>query len=316
MNPLLRFLAVALVLAAAGLAALAYYLARNPAPTPAPQVAQVKQEPAPERPIETVPVVVASRDLKAGDVLSASSLKVAQWPQAPADAYASAGPLLDKVLRFDLHEGQPLNSFLLAKGLSSYLDAEQRAVDIPVAAAADWRSIRPGDLVDIFFTLSKGGEVGITQSRLLMARVRLLAYGARSLDRPVVSGDEDKQAKAPTSAIVAVPQEQVNTLLLASSKGVLQLVLRSVQDASVPDQDLFPDRVPVLSARSDLGEEDRLRLQDPANLAFAGESLGDLAGAAPVAAPASPLDRGPSGTRRSGATVQVIRGNLSSTQPY
>ncbi|MGB6008436.1 Flp pilus assembly protein CpaB [Castellaniella sp.] len=315
MNPLLRLLAVVLLLTAAGLAAFAYYLAKNPAPVPAPQIVHVQREPASAQPVETVPVAVASRDLKAGDVLSASSLKIAQWQAAPAGAYAGAGPLLDKVLRFDLREGQPLMPFLLAKGLSSYLDAEQRAVDIPVAAAADWRSIRPGDLVDIFFTLSKGGEIGVTQSRLLMARVRLLAYGARSMDRPELSKDEDKQAKAPVSAIVAVPQEQVNTLLLASTKGVLQFVLRSVQDASEPDRDLFPDRVPVLSARAGLDEEDHLRLQDPANLAYAGESLGDLAGSEHAAGDA-PADRRSSAPRGQGATVQVIRGNQSTLQHY
>jgi len=317
MSPLLRILAVLMVLAAVVLAGFAYVLARRPAPSVAPAVApaaQTAQESRAEA--HTVPVVVASRDLKAGELLSASSLKVAQWPQAPAEAYPGTSALVDKVLRFDVKEGQPLTSFVLARGLSSYLDKDQRAVEVPVAPIADWRTIRPGDLVDVYFTLSQGTEVGSTQSRLVMARVRVLAYGGRTMDHPRLSADADKNAKVPTNAVVAVDQEQVNLLLLLASKGTLQLVLRSVQDVSEPDVALFPKRESVLEGRHDLDEADRLRLMDPANVAYAGESLGQVAATPDTKAAVPGASGAAESPRRAERAVQVIRGNKATEQRY
>jgi pilus assembly protein CpaB len=315
MNPLLRFLAVLMVLAAIVLAGFAYMLSRQPVQSPKLAVPPVVQaEPARA---ETFPVGVASHDLKAGEVLSASALRTEQWPQVPAQAYPGDTALVDKVLRFDVREGQPLTSFLLARGLSNYLDEDQRALEIPVAPITDWRTIRPGDLVDIYFTLSQGAEVGSTQSRMVMARVRVLAYGGRTLDHPVLSGEADKNTKIPSHAVVAVHQAQVNLLLLLSSKGTLQFVLRSVQDTSEPDPALFPKRERVLEGRADLDTTDQLRLTEPANVAYAGESLGQVAATQPSRQTTASRGEGPADARsKTNRSIQIIRGHQTTQQSY
>ena len=317
MNPFVRVLAIMLILVAASLGVIAYQLARQPPPAQEPEVAQHLAAPAPEaEPAKTVPLVVAARSMKAGETLTTSALKVAHWIEAPVDSYSDMSGLLDKTLRFDVREGQPLVPFLLARGLSNYLAADQRAVDISVQAAAGWTAIHPGDLVDIFLMLNQGAEVGATQSRLLLSKVRILAYGTRTMDRPALLEDEGKSEKGPTQAVVAVPVEHVNALLLASAKGRLHFVLRSAGDPGEPDPSLFPERESMLAGRSDLDAAAHLRLRDPANLAYAGESLGGVAGTKAGLDRAAVITNPSASAAQSKSSVQVIRGNQYTQQAY
>ncbi|WP_341669002.1 Flp pilus assembly protein CpaB [Alcaligenes sp. SDU_A2] len=273
MNGIMKGAAVILLLVAAVLAGLAVYLGTRPKPTTAvPAVAAVEHSRA-QQPLQ--PVVLLKRSLKAGEVLSADALQVEQWPLAPSQSFQSLEPVLGKTVRFDLDAGQPLLGSFIAKSLSSYLEAGERAVTIPVDAisGADNR-IEPGDLVDVFFTFGSGTEISDTQARLLMPRTRVLAYGKDSLAGPqaadAASGRQDAQAR---QAMLAVPLESVNELLLASRSGSLQLVLRAPSDAGMPDTDLFPEFAALLPARASLAPEQRAALSLPDNRAMAGLGL-------------------------------------------
>ncbi len=81
----------------------------------------------------------------------------------------------------------------------------------------------------------------------------VLAYGARSVDGALQA--EDKSAKgggaaaAARNAVLAVPVERVNELLLASRSGKLLMALRANGDEALPDPALFAARAPALPAR-------------------------------------------------------------------
>lgn len=316
MSTMVRVLALALFLLAAVLAALAFYMAqRTPAvaPVPAAPVAAPAQAPQEARQA----VMLAARDLAPGTTLQAADLQTGYWTQTPASAYAGTGQLVGQTLRLPVRAGEPLLAGMLATGLAQSLQPGERAVTIAVdeiSGAA--HRVQPGDFVDVFFLLDKGGEVADTQARLLQSRLRVLAYGTQTVDGPAA---EDKAREpgrsAGRTAMLAVPLGQVNELLLAARSGRLQLALRAPQDAAQPDPGLFPQRPAVLAARAGLAADARARLDEPVNRAYAGAGLAALAGAQPA---------GPAGTAKpvrapaaaSMRTVEVLRGDRAERVPY
>lgn len=313
MSAAVRIVALVLFGLAATLAGLALYVAqRPPAPPPAAPVA-AEAQPARQEAAGR-PVAVAVRDLAAGATLSAGDVQIVHWPQTPASAYDSPQPLVGRTLRLPVRAGEPILSGMLAVGLAQSLQPNERAVTVTVdEVSGAAHRIHPGDFVDVFFLLDKGGEVGGTQARLLQSRVRVLAYGDQTVDGPSA---EDKARtrdgnRSSRTAMLAVPLAQVNELLLAARSGKLQLALRAPNDEAVPDTGLFPERPPVLTARADLPADEKARLQEPVNQAYAGEALAALAGEpAKQAQAARPAAAAP---RRS---IEVLRGDRVERVPY
>src|SRR3546814_5121566 len=174
MSRFTKIAALLLVLMAVLLGMLAYRIARAPAPVPVQQpVEQVSQaEKAP--PQKLYPVVVAAKKIDAGATLSASMLETRQWPVTPSSGFSSDQAVLGKVVRVALAAGDPLTRNMLARGLATYLHEGERAVTIPVdESAGASQQVTPGDMVDVFFTLSQNSEVTDTQTRLLLPRVQI-----------------------------------------------------------------------------------------------------------------------------------------------
>lgn len=235
----------------------------------------------------------------------------------------------------------------LAQGYAMQLNPGERALAVPVDEfVAAGNRILPGDYVDVFLNLRAPSGIntdGQAQARLLLSRLRVLSYGAtdtapaaaansanpangdaadsRAADiqgSSAASGSSSNSASAPArSAVLAVPVEEANRLLLGAQQGKLFLALRNPTDVGLPDQDLFAPSVAVLSPRRALSPEQQLALASPENDAFAGIDADALAGrrsghgAAPatVARAAAPVRR--SATRLSPG-VEIIRGEPSS----
>jgi len=116
------------------------------------------------------------------------------------------------------------------------------------ANAAGWH-VHPGNVVDVFYMLRRGGgEIDHSEARLVVAKVRVLAYGAPSgpSRSPAAATGGAKVAKvanderranlpAPRTAVLAVPVEDVDALVLAENAGQLTLALRNPQDAETVD---------------------------------------------------------------------------------
>lgn len=330
MNPALKLLAALLLIVAVVLGAFAWHLASKPAPPP-PAVAVVEPvvpQKAPEPQI-TYPVVMTARNIVAGAPLTIEDFKTEQWPVSPSSSFANSDELVGKYLRFDLPAGEPVTQAMLMQGLSTYLKEGERAISIPVDEISGASNrVQPGDMVDVFFTMNRdssgeSGEIAHTQSRLLLPLLRVLAYGSASVDGPLPGIAEEtgnnrtssRDAKA-SSAMLAVPLERVNELLLAVRSGKLQLALRSPDDASLPNLALFPAHDPLLKGRKDLTPEQRSLLADADNRAYAGERLSEVSGSDTVttrpitetavrtSAPARPR------------SIEVIRAGKSQQVPY
>ncbi|RRT97115.1 Flp pilus assembly protein CpaB, partial [Stenotrophomonas sp. 278] len=131
------------------------------------------------------------------------------------------------------------------------------------------------------------------------------------------SGSTADNASAPArSAVLAVPVEEANRLLLGAQQGKLFLALRNPADVGLPDQDLFAPTVAVLSPRRALSPEQQLALSSPENDAFAGIDADALAGRrtaqgtapAPVVRAVAPVRRA---APRLSPGVEIIRGEPS-----
>jgi pilus assembly protein CpaB len=272
---LTKIVAGLLVVVAAVLGIFAWTLTRNAAPPP------VAASLAPP----TFAVVVAAHPLHAGGALTAADLQVARLPLSPPGSYADVSSLVGRVPVTDLGAGLPIVESTLLAGLAGRLAPGERAVAIKVDELAGVGGrVRPGDAVDLFMLLRRDGtdgEIGRTQARLLLSKVRVLAYGRAAVtgsggsnaagapDAPkdgnplAAAANNSAQVDAGTppggapgsndpvnarTAVVAVPVEQVDALTLADSAGRLVMALRNPTDTQVVDHETFAPAGTVLVA--------------------------------------------------------------------
>lgn len=316
-------MAVLLLGVAVALGVVAYRLASTPVTAPQ-VVAPPPETPVVQAPVASPPappaydVVVAKRDLPAGEALQADMLTVRQWSAVPEQAFSRADELVGQVLRMPVAKGDAILQPWLARGLATYLSPDFRALAVPIDDVAGIAgAIQPGNVVDVFFTLNKDrDQVDDTQARLLLPSVQVLAWGDQSVDGPIPGTDDSprrNERKSTSSAVLAIPLEEVGQMLLAMRNGKLHLVLRSPEDTGRPDLELFPKPSPVLAADNRLDDEKKEALQAPANQAYAGVRLSGLAGTD------RRVDHAESPTSRSsgpGRRVQVIRGGQVQSIPY
>lgn len=322
MSSLSKIIAGVLLAAGLVLAFVAWRLASAPpplAPAPASPVATTPPAPA-EAPVKRYPVVVAAAAIPAGTRLEGDKqLRIDQWQVALSGSYSSIKPLQGAYTRVDLAAGDPLLPSMLAQGLARQLKPGERALAIAVDEVVGGANrIAPGDLVDVFFVVEKGLEIPGGQARLLQSQVRVLAYGAASVDGPeeksLLPGPPGQPAR---TAVLAVPVEHVNELMLASRAGRLQLALRPIGDDGKPDTRLFAQRSAVLPARADLTAEQLEQLQSGPNRAYAGDSLAQLDAPTPAAKPVpAPAARPAPARAGSGRTVEILRGEKSERVRY
>lgn len=281
-----------------------------------------------------VPVVVAGTALAQGVPIARASLRVVSRPQRPGGGYGDADAVAGSVPLVDIPAGSPLAAGLLARGLATALKPGERALAVPVdEQAGAGNRIVPGDYVDVFLSLKSSSPSTFdkaaadgTQTRLLLSRLRVLAYGMQDLPpRPqaasaAATGDGADQRTdskgsrltsppregpppVPRTAVLAVPVGEADRLLLGVQNGKLSLAVRPAIDNGQPDDALFPPLRAVLSGRTDLTAEQRQLLGLPENRAYAG------IGGATLAGRDQPASR-PGVLRRAGAPqgLEIIRG--------
>jgi pilus assembly protein CpaB len=321
MQKITRIAALLLVAFALVLALVAFGLARNHAR----QAAASASTPvaSPSVPIANqasgTPVVVAASDLTAGQVVAASSLQLVNKAQVPQASFGSIDAVAGRVLLVNVPAGAPITATLIAHSMATQLVPGERALAVPVDEVAGVANrIVPGDYVDVFLSLKNPSANGIgasrdlSQTRLLLSRLRVLAYGDQSLPVPVASNSGDASASKPATAepartaVLAVPMAEVDQLLLGAQNGKLTLALRYAGDNGLPDYQLFPQPPVVLSPFA-LSSEQRSPLAYAENDAFAGIDGSGLAGqmlAAPRVAYRRPMPMA--------SGLEIIRGTQRS----
>lgn len=316
MPNLTRILAGVLIALALLLGVFAWTLSRQPAVRPSATVAQA-----------SFPVVVAVRPLPAGKPVSADALRVESLPINPNGAFSDPSQLTGRVPVTDIGVQSPVLESQLSSGLAERIDPGERAIAVRVDESnAVGNRLRPGNFVDVFFTLKRdsngmsGAEIDRTQARLLMSKVRVLAFGnaTASADTP---GDANGMVR---TAVLAVPVADIDKLTLAESAGHLVFALRNPKDAEVVDVAAFaaPAGVLKIAANAPAGAamQDSTRAAAGVALNELSGSTGDTAnGERPVAVPHTNSSvvrasaRATRGTGTSGGSIEVIRGGRTET---
>lgn len=324
MHNVSRIAALVLVVLATVLALVAFTLGkrRPEQDTPPPVAATPIAAPvAPVTPAKTAHAIVAAQALAAGEVIPAGALRDMAVATAPEGSYGQIELLVGQVPRVDIPEGAVVTSALLANPIAMQLRPGERALAVPVdeVSGVGYR-VQPGDYVDVVVTLKmeelNPAAMGRqhTDSRLLAARLRVLAYGARDLPNVgLVAGQSTPASKndaaepAAKMAVLAVPLAEVDPLVLGLQAGKVSLALRHPGDQGMPSDLLFPLPPTVLAPRSDLTAEQRAWLLTPENRAYAGVEDAGLLGrtrtSTPTIRPRAPTQTGP----------EIIRGTSISS---
>ncbi|MFL9988968.1 Flp pilus assembly protein CpaB [Paraburkholderia sediminicola] len=305
MPNLTRMAAGILIALAVLLGALAVTLARRTASV----------VPHPAQTHATFPVVVALHGLPAGQPIAADALRIQNLPINPAGAFADPAMIVGRVPIVDIGMQSPVLESQLSSGIAERLELGERAVAVRVDETnAVGNRLRAGNLIDVFFMVKRDGvgfgqsEVDRTQARLLLSRVRVLAYGNVT---PVGTSDTNTPAR---TAVLAVPLVDVDRLTLAEGAGHLVLALRNPRD-----DDVLTSALPLGSGefRTSHSEDARASIR-----AAEGVALNELSGCG-ARCTLKPPDNGMetaaarahvvTGTRAGSRTIEVIRGGRSET---
>jgi pilus assembly protein CpaB len=132
------------------------------------------------------PVVVAARDLRAGDPLDARRLRTRLVPRAfaPADRYSSPLTLTGRTAAVAIRRGTDLSSALVADGVGAGapVRAGQRVADIVAEGSSEL--VRPGGHVDVLVTRETADGSGTTTLALQDAEVLAASPAPSATDEP------------------------------------------------------------------------------------------------------------------------------------
>ena len=344
----IRIAAILLLAVAALLMVLAFGIGRRAAPT-----TEISSATLPTNPPKRM-MVVASKELPAGQPITGADLTITEMALPPANGYTTISEVEGRTPARNIAAGAMITSEQLLQGIAIGIKPGERAVAVPVDELAGVSNrVTPGDYVDVFMSLQDPSNPGSgqtnTQARLLLSRLQVLGYGNADVGQASSRADEQSNevgtsspepgSRAETiasrdgrssgsanadaaqarSAILAVPVQDAGRLLLAAHSGKLFLALRNPGDTGLADESIFTTPAAVLALRGNLDESAVEAAARPENRAYAGIDLKALAGGSsrspPAAATASVAPQRRRSARPAGRQgLEIIRGTTPSNQ--
>jgi len=196
----------------------------------------------PESPIRTADpvateVVVAARDLSLGTVLTAEDVKLADWPGAllPEGYSASVEEVLGRGVITNVVLNEPLISRKMAVkeaggGLPIVIPEGMRGVSVRVDDVISIAGfVVPGTRVDVMVTLDQGSQSGDPVTKLILQMIPVLTSG-----QVVEQGINGEPIQVTVITLLVTP-EQAEELVLAATRGRIQLALRNTLDVDSVD---------------------------------------------------------------------------------
>jgi pilus assembly protein CpaB len=233
-------------------------------------------------------VVVAARDLPAGVVLTAEDVKLTGWPTGTTlpGSFSKIDDVANHALIYPMGAKEPVLERNLAAqgsglGLSVKIPTGMRATSVrsnEVVGVAGF--LYPGSHVDVLATFALPGSANpVTQT--ILQDVEVLTAGEQI--------EPDPQGKPQTVNVVTLllNGEDSEKLLLASTQGTIQFVLRNSADET---------KAPV-----------------------APTSLNQLVSASPQTAPPAPItakSSAPKTAASDASGLEIIRGNTRSVEKF
>src|ERR1700704_4164240 len=210
----------------------------------------------------TTDVLVASKDVAPGHILSVDLVRWDSWPKS---AVSSTLITKDKqsdisravagaVVRSPLVAGQPItDASIVRAGSAGFMAATikpgMRAISVPVTAETSAGGfILPNDRVDVLMTRDLAAGTGAPkniESRTVLQDVRVLAVDQ------VAHQEKDQQSVVGKTATLELTPGQAELLAQAGQWGSLSLALRALGDSDgEPVANTAPRREPVIAGTS------------------------------------------------------------------
>ena len=192
-----------------------------------------------EKTFEATKVLVASRNIRLGDVVSGKDLKWQKWPKEMVVAGfinrdrkpKAIKDLSGAIARAPFLAGEPINSGKLIRAneggvMAAILQAGMRAVSVEIKEkTVAGGFILPNDRVDVLVTYrtrSKANDNYVSDT--ILKNVRILAIGQ------MIETKKDKNVATGRTATLELTPRQAEMLALADSMGDISLSLRSLAD--------------------------------------------------------------------------------------
>lgn len=180
---------------------------------------------------ETVPVVLASKDLPLGTVLSQEDLRVVEWPAGamPTGFANTRDELVGQALISDVNTNEPILATKLAdsglRGMIPLIEPGMRALSVQVDEVIGVAGfVTPQTRVDIILIMTPPGGTDPV-SQVILQNIQALASGQQI--------QETEEGEAITVAVVTVlvTPEEAEKLALAAQEGRIQMALRHTLDS-------------------------------------------------------------------------------------
>jgi pilus assembly protein CpaB len=193
---------------------------------------QPEAGPLPSAAPTTGEVVVAARDLTLGTVLTAEDVKVVEWPsRAVPEGYSSSvEEVLGRGVITNVALNEPLISSKIAVkeaggGLPIVIPEGSRGVSVRVDDVISIAGfVLPGTRVDVLVTLDQEGQAGNAITKVILQNIMVLTSGQ------VVEHNINGDPIQVTVITLLVTPEQAEQLVLAATRGRIQLALRNTLD--------------------------------------------------------------------------------------
>ncbi len=199
------------------------------------------------------PVVVATRMLKPGDVVSERNMSIREIPEdfIPDNAISPKqfASVKGATLLEPMSPGKPLiGRYLASSGVQQFSDLlkpGERAVTIDVDSRMSSESmIRPGDHVDLHALINSsamneavnkaaGGNKGDTMLIPLLSNILVLATGKITVDDNLELIDKRKLERGYSTLTLALSTRDAARVTLAQKKGDIVAMLRNRSDNSM-----------------------------------------------------------------------------------
>jgi len=236
---------ILIILVAGAAAVLAAFLVRGLAAPAAPSGPAETQVVIEEVEVSETQVLVTSRDLEVGELVTPDDVRWANWPESAVNANhftnelnpEAIEELTGSVIRTRLYENEPLlPQKLVQKGETGYMAAllspGMRAISVEISSeTAASGFILPDDRVDVIMTHEVQFQSGATRvqrpvTTTILENARILAIDS------VFTQEEGEINMTGQVATLELGPKEAELLALGERMGTLSLSLRSVADAN------------------------------------------------------------------------------------
>ncbi|AOE87657.1 Flp pilus assembly protein CpaB [Pseudomonas sp. TCU-HL1] len=186
------------------------------------------------------PVVVAARLLSPFVAVTAEDLRIEDLRIAPPGSFSKLEDVIGRRPWNPVPAGSWLGpaSFEAGGPLARMIRADERAVAVPVdEVVGGGGHLRPGDYVDVLLFLRGEAGSGQQSAQVAVPALRLLSFGEDlgpdsegRASQPAKDDAQQDARRAAATAVLAVPEQQVTRLMLASQAGALRLAVRSADE--------------------------------------------------------------------------------------